>query len=135
MQNVINRLCPLVKPLLETRQGRTRARFREEVQIRKIVLVSTGGWWEKENFGTLRIVEELAADAGAEFAGAILRPHAFLVREEAGLTEDGQAVLQAVRRTGGELVREGAMSPDTLAAISRPLVSEDELRRRYNQAL
>lgn len=136
MQNIINRLCPLVKPFLETREGRTRARFHEEVEIQKIVLVSTGGWWEKENFGTVvRITKELAEDASVEFAGAVLRPHAFLMKEEGELTEEGEAVLNAVRRAGYELVKEGVMSKETLEAISRPLISEDELRRRYNQAL
>jgi multimeric flavodoxin WrbA len=136
MQNIINRLCPLVKPFLETREGRTRARFHEEVEIQKIVLVSTGGWWEKENFGTVvRITEELAEDASVEFAGAVLRPHAFLMKEEGELTEEGEAVLNAVRRAGYELVKEGVMSKETLEVISRPLISEDELRRRYNQAL
>ena len=72
MQNVINRLCPLIEPRLEFRQGRTRARFRDDVNIRKIVLVSTGGWWEKENFDTVvRIVEELAEAASVEFGGSI----------------------------------------------------------------
>lgn len=136
MQNIINRLCPLVKPFLETREGRTRARFHEEVEIQKILLVSTGGWWEKENFGTVvHITKELAEDASVEFAGAVLRPHAFLMKEEGELTEEGDAVLNAVRRAGYELVKEGVMSKETLKAISRPLISEDELRRRYNQAL
>jgi len=136
MQNIINRLCPLVKPFLETREGRTRARFHEKVGIQKIVLVSTGGWWEKGNFGTVvRITEELAEDASVEFAGAVLRPHAFLMREEGELTEEGEAVLNAVRRAGYELVKEGVMGKETLDAISRPLISEDELRRRYNRAL
>lgn len=40
MQDVINRLCPLVVPELETREGRTRARFRDEVNIKQIVLVA-----------------------------------------------------------------------------------------------
>ena len=134
MQNIINRLCPLVKPLLEARAGRTRARFHEDVEIQKIVLVSTGGWWEKANFGTVvRIAEELAEDASVEFAGAVLRPHAFLMKEKGKLTEDGEAVLNAVRRAGYELVKEGVMSEETLEAISRPLISEDELRRRYNR--
>lgn len=136
MQDIINRLCPLMKPFLETREGRTRGRFHEEVGIQKIVLVSTGGWWEKENFGTVvRIAEELAEDASVEFAGAVLRPHAFLMKEEGQLTEKGEAVLNAVRRAGYELVNEGVMSKATLEAISRPLISEDELRRRYNQML
>jgi len=136
LQNIINRLCPLVEPVLETREGRTRARFHEEVGIRKIVLLSTGGWWEKANFGTVvRIVEELAKHASVEFAGAVLRPHAFLMKEEEELTEEGRDVLDAARRAGHELVKEGAMSEETLDAVSRPLISEDELRSRYNQAL
>jgi multimeric flavodoxin WrbA len=133
MQNLINRLCPLVKPLLETRAGRTRARFHDDVQIQRIVLVSSGGWWEKGNFGTVvRIAQELAEDASVEFAGAVLRPHAFLMKTEGVLTEDGQAVVNAARRAGHELVSDGAMGQETLEAISRPLISEDELRRRYN---
>jgi len=136
MQDIINRLCPLLKPFLETREGRTRARFHEEVGIQKIVLVSTGGWWEKGNFGTVvRIAEELAEDASVEFAGAVLRPHAFLMKEEGQLTEEGEVVLNAVRRAGYELVNDGVMSKETLEAISRPLISEDKLRRIYNQML
>lgn len=136
MQNVINRLCPLIEPLLETRQGRTRARFRQDVAIRRIALVSTSGWWELGNFGTVvRIAEELAEDAGVEFAGAVLRPHAFLMKEGAELTVDGKAVLEAARRAGAELVREGAMHQETLDAISRPLISQEELRRWYNEVL
>ena len=136
MQDIINRLCPLMKPFLETREGRTRGRFHEEVGIQKIVLVSTGGWWEKENFETVvRIAEELAEDASVEFAGAVLRPHAFLMKEQGQLTEEGEAVLNAVRRAGYQLVNDGVMSEETLEAISRPLISEDELRRIYNQML
>lgn len=136
MQNVINRLCPLVDPLLENREGRTRARFRQQVAIRRIVLVSTSGWWEMGNFGTVvRIAEELAADASVEFAGAVLRPHAFLMREKGELTVDGEAVVEAARRAGYELVVEGEMRAETLEAVARPLISEEELRRRYNEAL
>ena len=134
MQDIINRLCALVKPLLETRAGRTRARFHKDVHIQKIVLVSTGGWWEKANFGTVvRIIEELAEGASVQYAGAVLRPHAFLMKTEDGLTKEGQSVLNEVRRAGYELVKEGAMSKETLEAISRPLISEEELRRRYNK--
>jgi multimeric flavodoxin WrbA len=136
MQDFINRLCPLVKPLLETREGRTRARFHRGVRIQKIVLVSTGGWWEKENFGTVvRIAEELAENVSVEFAGAVLRPHASLMKQEGEVTEEGEAVLDEVRRAGHELVKDGVMSQKTLKAISRPLISEDELRRIFNEAL
>ena len=136
MQNFINRLCPLIDPTLENREGRTRARFRKQVKIRKILLLSTGGWWEKANFETvLHITEELAKNASVEFAGAVLRPHAFLMKEKGKLTKDGEAVLNAVRRAGYELVKEGGMNKETLDAISRPLISEEGLRRRYNDEL
>lgn len=127
MQNIINRLCPLIKPLLETRQGRTRARFHADVKIRKILLVSTGGWWEKGNFGTVtRIAEELAEDASVEFAGAVIRPHASLMKKEGKLTRDGEAVVEAARKAGCELVHNGAISQETFEAISRPLISYDD---------
>ena len=127
MQNVVNRLMPLIEPRLERRQGRTRARFREDVGIQKIVLVATSGWWEVENCDTVvRIVKELAEDASTEFAGAVLRPHADAMRAGGKVTRDGQAVLDAVRRAGNELIKEGRMDQETLKTISRPLISEEE---------
>jgi multimeric flavodoxin WrbA len=136
MQNVINRLCPLIEPRLETRAGRTRARFREGVAIRRVALVAVGGWWEKENLDlVVRIVEELAENASVEFAGAVLRPHAYLMSDGGGLTRDGREVLEAARRAGRELVEEGAMRRGTLEAVSQPLISEEALRERYNRAI
>ena len=136
MQNFINRLCPLIDPLLENCEGRTRARFHKQVKIRKIVLLSNGGWWEKANFETVvRIIEELAKDASVEFAGAVLRPHASLMKEKGKLTKDGEAILNKVKRAGYELIKEGVMNKEILDAISCPLISEEELRRRYNNAL
>lgn len=130
MQNIINRLCPLLDPVLEFREGRTRARFRKDVRIQAIALVSTGGWWEKGNFGTVvRIVEELAADAGVRFAGTVLRPHASVMKEDGELTQHGTAVLGAVRKAGYELVKDGVMREETLEAISRPLISREDFWR------
>lgn len=134
MQNVINRLCPLLQPYLELRDGRTRARFHQDVNIQKIVLVSTGGWWEKENMSTVvQIVEELAANASVEFSGALLRPHAFLMQKDKKLTEEGEEILRAAREAGRQLIRDGKMSQETLDIISSALITEAELRRRYNK--
>ena len=133
MQNFINRLCPFIKPLLTFSQGRTRANLHPDVKLRSFVLVSTGGWWEIENFGTVvRIVEELAADANVEYGGAVLRPHAFLMRENGRLTADGEEVLALTRKAGRELGSRGRMGPETLERISQPLIEEADLRHRYN---
>ena len=130
MQNLLNRLCPLIEPRLVERDGRTRAKFHDDVKIRKIALVSTCGWWEMGNFGTvIRIAEELAKDAGVEFAGAVLRPHADLISEE---KEKAKIIWEALRQAGHELVDKGQMSKGLLEVISQPLVSEEEYRRSLN---
>jgi hypothetical protein len=74
----------------------------------------------------VRIIEEFAEDASVEFAGAVLRPHANLMKEKKELTQDGESVLNAVRRAGYELIKEGVMNNETLDLISRPLISQDE---------
>ena len=131
MQNLINRLCPLIEPILVWRDGRTRAKFREDVNIRKIVLVSTCGWWEMGNFGTvLRIAEEIAKDASVEFAGAILRPHVYFMVEN---KEKAKKVLEALTKAGHELVKKGRMSKSLLEVISQPLISEEEYKRLLNE--
>jgi multimeric flavodoxin WrbA len=130
-QNFLNRMMPLVEPILEFRDGRTRARFHEDVKISKIVLVATGGWWEIDNLGTvLRITKEIAKDVAVEFAGAILRPHAFLMNE---YEDEKNEILETVRKVGKELIEQGTMSKRDLESISRPLISEEDLRDRYNR--
>ncbi|MFO8060218.1 MAG: flavodoxin family protein [Bacillota bacterium] len=136
MQDVLNRLMPLIEPLLQTRAGRTRVRFREDVQLRKIALVSTGGWWERGNFDTVvHIVEEFAETVGVQFAGAVLRPHAHFLRSGGALTAEGEDVLEGVRTAGRELAAKGVIDGETLERISRPLIGQDELRRLYNDLL
>jgi hypothetical protein len=132
MQNFVNRLCPLIEPILEFRDGRTRARFHDDVKIRKIALVSTCGWWEMGNFGTvLRIAEELAKDVGQELAAAVLRPHAHLMKEN---KQKAKIVLDAARQAGTQLIKDGRISKNILDTISQPLVSEEEYRQRSNDA-
>ena len=132
MQNFINRLCPLLKPELTFREGRTRARFRKDVRIKTIVLLATGGWWEKENFDTLiRIVREIAELASVTFGGAIIRPQAHLMRKDGQLTEQGQGILEIVKHAAHELILEGQVRERTLEMIRRPLISENEYKEIF----
>lgn len=136
MQIFINRLVPLILPLLETREGRTRARLRDNIKLRKVVLVSTGGWWEKENLETVvRIAKEIADTMTIEFTGAVLRPHAFLIKKKGELTEDGAEIIREVREAGREFAEHGQLNAKRLEAIRRPLISREELLKRYNSAV
>lgn len=126
MQNLINRMVPLMDPVLKRENGRTRARFRPDVKIRKFVLVSSSGWWEMGNFGTvLRTVKELAKDCNVEFAGALLRPHAGRMAENPRKAEE---IFEAARQAGYQLVNEGRMSKSLLKIIGQPLTSEERAR-------
>jgi multimeric flavodoxin WrbA len=130
MQNFLNRFCPLMEPAIEWREGRTRARFHDDVKIRRMVLVSTCGWWEIGNFDTvLRIAEELAKNVGQELAAAVLRPHAFLMAE---FKEKAEEVIEATKQAGFQLVKEGRISKSVLDSISQPFLPEEELRQWYN---
>jgi multimeric flavodoxin WrbA len=130
MQNFINRLCPLIEPILSKRNGRTRARFHKDVKIKKIALVSACGWWEKGNFSTvLRIIKEIARDTNVKFAGAVLRPHAYLLAQNKKATE----ILAAAKQAGFQLIKEGTISKDLLAIVAQPLISEEVLRQRENE--
>jgi len=123
MQNLVNRLMPLIDPVLKRRGGRTRARMHADVKISKIALVSASGWWELGNFGTVvRIVKELAEDASVDFAGALLRPHASAMAEDKEKTEK---ILEAARQAGFQLVEKGRISRNLLKVISQPLIPEE----------
>jgi multimeric flavodoxin WrbA len=131
IQNLLNRLMPLVEPILEFRDGRTRAKFHDDVKISKIVLVSTGGWWEKENMSLLvDFVDHMAKDASVEFSGSLLRPHAFLMDN---YKEMASEILDAAKTAGTQLIKEGKMSKDALEVISQPMQPEKELRDLYNR--
>jgi hypothetical protein len=133
MQDFLNRVCPLMEPVLEFREGRTRARVRKGVALRRVALVATGDWWEKDNSRLLvDITRHIAEVMSIEFAGAVIRPHALAMWKDRQLTPEATEALAAARRAGTELVRNGLMSEETLAAVSRPLVPEEDLRAMYN---
>ena len=130
-QNFLNRLCPLINPVLSFREGRTRARLHGDVRIRKIVLVSACGWWELGNFGTVvRIAEELAKDCGVEFAAPVLRPHAYRLGKH---DVKARLVRKALREAGSMLIDKGSVSKELLDVISQPLISEEEYRRELGE--
>jgi hypothetical protein len=124
MQNIMNRLVPLIEPILEFKDNRTRAKIHKEVNIRKIALVSVCGWWELGNFETLlRIVEEVAKDVDCEFTGAVLRPHAYLMKRNSEKTKE---VNDALKQCGFELIKNGIIKDNLVKIISQPLISEKE---------
>ncbi len=131
MQYFINRLCPLVEPLLEYKNGRTRAKFHENVKISKLLGVITGGWWEIENLSVvLKIMEEITLNTSIEFTGAILRPHAYALREE---TEINKGIISTLETIGEQIIKEGKIDKENLEYISQPLVNKEDYITKWNK--
>ena len=127
MKNVMDRMTAFLRLSAEVRSGRSRHVVEDEVKGGKVVLVSNCGLWELRNFEPLVAqVKGFSRHVDREFVGALLRPHGQTLRDLLGRDEGGDDVLEAAREAGRELAGEGRVSAETLAEVSRPLVSLDE---------
>jgi putative NADPH-quinone reductase len=128
MQKFLNRLMPLMNPVLKFKNGRTQIKCHDDVRIRKIVLVSVCGWWEIGNFDLVEhVVKEICLKASVEFAGSVLRSHADVLPKEKGKAGE---VFGALEELGFCFIKDGRFSEDLLEVISQPLISEYDCRKR-----
>jgi len=124
LKNLIDRMfIPMGQPFIELRDGHCHHPLREGIKHGKVVLVSNCGYWEMDNFDLLIAhMKALCFHAERKYAGALLRPHgpAFksMVNRGLPLTD----IFNAAKEAGGQLVKEGAMSPETLRTVSRELL-------------
>ena len=124
LKNLIDRiLIPLGEPRIELRDGHCHHPLRKGTKPGKIVLVSSCGYWELDNFCLLLThVHALCEHAEREFAGALLRPHGPALQP---MLEQGAPIgdlFEAAKEAGRQLARDGKMSPETLAIVSRELL-------------
>ena len=124
MQNFLNRMVPLIEPILEFKDGRTRAHCHKDVKISKILAVAVSGWWELENLDiALSVIEEIAKNYSIKYTGAIRRPHCYPLQDE---TETSKAILQKLEEVGMRFIKEGRIDQEDLDFISQPLASQEE---------
>ena len=134
MQNFVNRMIPLIEPVIEFKEGRTRARYYDYVKIKKILAVIVGGWYELENLSLpVKLFEEFAKNCSIDFAGAILRPHAYFMRDEPSFMEDKpeerKAIITKLEEVGYKFIKEGILNKEDLEFISQPVFEEEEYRK------
>ena len=123
MKILMDRMVPLVEPLVNLRKGHCSHPLREDTPAAKVVVVSNCGFWEMDNFHPLLAQFEMfCRTLGIEFAGALLRPHGPLLSAMLEMGAPVHDVLDAARDAGRQMVQFGAMSGDTLKAISRDLL-------------
>jgi multimeric flavodoxin WrbA len=136
MKNLMDRQIPMGVPFLEFRDGRCRHPAPQGHAQAKIVLVSSCGLWELENFAPLLThIEAYCNNMVRDFAGALLRPHSpamALMMADGVPTDD---IFRAAREAGTQLITEGEMSEETLATVSRELMPGQEFVDRLNQLI
>jgi multimeric flavodoxin WrbA len=133
LKNAIDRMIPLVLPFVEVMGENMWHPWRSEKKDIKIALISTCGFWKIENFDPLVThVKAMAKNFSAEYAGAILRPHApaFIQMHKMGAPVDD--IIHAIKNAGKELAETGKMKDSDLQMISRPVLERDEYVDRLN---
>lgn len=135
MQMFLERLLPRGLPSIELREGHTRHPHRE-VNYGKVVLVSSCGLWELDNFDPLVAhIKAYCRNADLEFAGALLRPHGIFLKRMLKNGSPVEDIIETTKASGSELVKEGKISTSALNTISRPLVPQDVFMKIFNQGI
>jgi len=135
LKNLIDRTIPMAQPSFEIRGEHTRHPRRPGYKTGgKVVLVSTCGLWEMDNFDPLIVhMKAICGNWAKEFAGALLRPHAGGLRAMMNMGLPMDDIFQAAREAGRQLVETGQMSPETLNIVSRELMSRDAFILFHNR--
>ncbi len=123
MKNVLDRLLPLLDPHIDMRQGHCSHPLRCAGKRHRLVLVSSCGFWEMDNFDPLLAqCEMLCRILDLEFAGALLRPHAPAL---AGMLSAGAPVddvLAAAQEAGRQVVLTGEVPAELFETVGRELM-------------
>lgn len=126
MKMLMDRMVPGVLPFFEIRDDHTRHPSRNTGKRGKMVLVSSCGLWEKDNFDPMVAhIQAFCRNANSKFEGALLRPHGPALK---GMLEAGapvRDVIDAAKDAGRQLARDGRILPETLSAISRDLMTRE----------
>lgn len=134
LKNMLDRIIPIAEPIIELQDDHCRHPGRINVKNGKLVLVSNCGFWELDNFDALVAhIQAIGRNLNMEFAGALLRPHGPVLKGMMDQGMDVSDIFEAAKEAGRQLVRDGKMSPDTLRAISRNLLSKEQYLMIVNQ--
>lgn len=126
LKNLMDRLLPGVEPYFEMRENHCRHPLREGVEKGKLVLVSNCGFWETDNFDPLIAhMKAFSKNASMDYAGALLRPHGGALQEMVSMGMPLKDIFDAAREAGRQLVRDGQMSEEILAKVSREIMPRE----------
>ena len=135
MLNLWERMISVAKPFVELRNGHCRHPLHEGFKQGKVVLVSTCGHFELDNFDPMLLhIKAFTKNSNREFAGALLRPHGAGLRIMMKMGVQMDDIFKAAKEAGRQLIVDGKISPKTINAISRELISLEMYLKGVNKA-
>jgi len=128
LKSLLDRTIPLLHGRFELREDHCRHPRREYAEAEKLVLVSVSGFTEMDSFDPLIVhVKALAKNMGCEFVGSLLRPYAWVLNPAQEQGANVSDIIEAIKQAGYELISEGTMKEETLAAVARDIIPRDEV--------
>jgi multimeric flavodoxin WrbA len=138
MKNMMDRMIPIGLPSLELHNGRSGHPLREDKRVKggKLVLVSSCGFWEMDNFDPLVMqMKVLSQHLDREFVGPLLRPHGPILKMMLNKGAPVKDILEAAEEAGRLLIREGKISEPVLKIISRQIIPLETYIQSANQSI
>jgi len=130
----LDRMITASLPFIEVIDGYSTHAQPEDSKFKGIVFVSNNGFHELYHFDDLVAhCKSLAKMMQSEFLGALLRPHGVVLETAEKLMPDKtNAVYDAARKAGTELVENGKISPETEAAVAQELMPREAFVKIMN---
>ena len=124
MKLFVERTLPMMDPLGEPPESGGHPHRFEKTP--KVVTLSVAGYWDQIMFQAMSLTWQMIL--GGDLIAEIYRHSSeFLIMPE--FQAQAQAVLDAVAQAGEEVVRQGRVSPETMAALTQDLAPADTLAR------
>jgi len=129
LKTLLDRFIPLIKGRVELRDNHMRHVVREEVKRGKIVLVSSSGFAEMDNFSPLVThVKALSRNLGRDYVGGVLVPSAWYYMYDEQVLG---VALEIVKSAGEELGAVGLIPCDVSDKLGS-LVSKEKVVEALN---
>lgn len=132
MKTMMDRFVIGAKPDIEIVEGHSRHPSRGKgIRKRKVVLLSTCGFGENDNFDVIiHHMKAASKNMRAEYMGALIRPMGPLLKFMTGDKID--AVYNAFLRAGYDAVTKGEISEEIQEAASRQLMPMEDYAKMLN---
>ncbi len=128
LKTFMDRMTPVSLPFIEVVDGYSTHTKPEGSNLKGIVFVSNNGFHELYHFDDLvNHCKSIAKMTQSEYLGSLLRPHGVVLEiAEKLMPKKVEAVYEAARKAGRQLVEDGKISPELEAEVAKDLMPRED---------